>query len=141
MNVRDKQGLTYDIGAGVADDGLVDGTWVMDASFAPALLERGVAAARNTLQAWWQDGITDKELAACKQGLIGGYYVGLSTNAGVGRTIVGALQRGYELTWLDEYPRALQALTREQVNAAIARHLNPATMALVEAGTLPPPAH
>jgi zinc protease len=140
-NVRDKQGLTYDIGAGLGDDNLADGTWVMDASFAPALLERGVAAARSTLQSWWQDGITDKELAACKQGLIGAYYVGLSTNAGVGRAIVSALQRGYDLTWLDEYPRALRALTRDQVNAAIARHLNPATMVLVEAGTLPPAAH
>jgi zinc protease len=137
-NVRDKQGLTYDIGAGLADDNLADGMWLMDASFAPALLERGVAAGRSTLQSWWQDGVTDKELAACKQGLIGSYYVGLSTNAGVGRAILNALQRGYDLTWLDEYPRALQALTREQVNAAISRHLNPATMVLVEAGTFLP---
>jgi zinc protease len=139
-NVRDKQGLTYDIGAGLADDNLADGMWFMDASFAPALLERGIAAGRSTLQAWWQDGVTEKELAACKQGLIGGYYVGLSTNGGVGHAIVNALQRGYELTWLDEYPRAVQALTREQVNAAISRHLTPATMVLVEAGTFLPAA-
>jgi zinc protease len=137
-NVRDKQGLTYSIGAGLADDNLADGMWVMDASFAPALVERGVAAGRSTLQTWWKDGVTDKELAACKQGLIGSYYVGLSTNAGVGRAIMNALQRGYDLTWLDEYPRALRVLTRDQVNAAIARRLNPATMVLVEAGTLPP---
>jgi zinc protease len=135
-NVRDKQGLTYNIGAGLADDSLADGMWVMDASFAPALLERGIDAARSTLQTWWQDGVTDKELATCKQGLIGMYYVGLSTNQGLGRAIVYALQRGYELTWLDEYPRALQALSRDQVNAAIRTHLNPATMVLVEAGTL-----
>jgi zinc protease len=138
-NVRDKQGLTYDIGAGLADDSLADGMWVMDASFAPALLDRGIGAARTTLQTWWQDGVTDKELAACKQGLIGGYYVGLSTNQGLGRAIVFALQRGYDLTWLDEYPRAVQALTRDQVNAAIHAHLNPATMMLVEAGTFAAP--
>jgi zinc protease len=138
-NVRDKQGLTYNIGAGLADDSLADGMWVMDASFAPALLDRGVDAARTTLQAWWQEGVTDKELAACKQGLIGGYYVGLSTNQGLGRAIVYALQRGYDLTWLDEYPHAVQALTRDQVNAAIHAHLNPATMVLVEAGTFAAP--
>ena len=137
-NVRDKQGLTYDIGAGVADDNLADGMWLMDASFAPALLQRGVAAARSTLQTWWQEGVTEKELAACKQGLIGSYYVGLSTNAGVGRAIVNALQRGYALSWLDDYPHALQALTRDQVNAAITRRLNPATMVLIEAGTFLP---
>jgi zinc protease len=144
-SVRDKQGLTYDIGAGLAEDSLADGIWVMDASFAPALLERGIGAARNTLQTWWQDGVTDKELAACKQGLIGSYYVGLSTNQGLGHAIVFALQRGYDLTWLDAYPRAVQALTRDQVNAAIRAHLSPGTMVLVEAGTFgtPPaaPAH
>ncbi len=143
-NVRDRQGLTYSIGAGLADDSLADGMWVMDASFAPELLERGIGAARGTLQTWWQDGVTDKELAACKQGLIGSYYVGLATNPGLARAIVYALQRGYDLTWLDEYPRAVQALTLEKVNGAIRAHLNPATMVLVEAGTFikapaPPP--
>jgi zinc protease len=139
-NVRDRQGLTYNIGAGVTDDSLADGMWFMDASFAPALLERGVAASRGTLQDWWQDGVTEKELAAAKQGLTGGYYVGLATNLGLAGAIVNALQRGYDLNWLDEYPHALQALTRDQVNAAIRKHLNPATMVLVEAGSIPAPA-
>ncbi|MFI4890062.1 MAG: M16 family metallopeptidase [Steroidobacterales bacterium] len=136
-NVRDRLGLTYDIGAGVADDSLADGMWFMDASFAPKLLEQGIAASRGTLQAWWQDGVTEKELADTKQGLAGGYYVGLATNRGLATAIVNALQRGYDLAWLDAYPRALQALTRDQVNAAIHHHLNPATMVLVEAGSLP----
>jgi zinc protease len=139
-NVRDRQGLTYNIGAGLTDDSLVDGIWFMDASFAPTLLQRGLAASRSTLQTWWQDGITAQELADTKQGLIGGYYVGLATNRGLAMAIVNALQRGYDLAWLDAYPHAVQALTREQVNAAIRNHLNPATMVLVEAGSLPPPA-
>jgi zinc protease len=140
MNVRDRQGLTYGIGAGITDDSLADGMWFMDASFAPALLERGIAASRSTLQEWWQDGVTDKELANTRQGLTGGYFVGLATNLGLASAIVNALQRGYDLNWLDEYPHALQALTRDQVNAAIRKHLNPATMLLVEAGSIPAPA-
>ncbi len=139
-NVRDRQGLTYNIGAGIADDNLADGMWFMDASFAPKLLERGIAASRSTLQTWWQDGVTDKELADAKQGLIGGYYVGLATNRGLATAIVNSLQRGYDLTWLDAYPHALQALTLAEVNAAIRNHLNPATMVMVEAGSIPAPA-
>lgn len=139
-NVRDKQGLTYNIGAGVVDDNLVDGMWFMDASFAPALLERGIHASRSTLQTWWQDGVTDRELADTRQGLIGGYYVGLATNQGLATAIVNALQRGLDLAWLDGYPRALQALTRDEVNAAIRKRLDPATMVLVEAGSIPAPA-
>jgi zinc protease len=46
-------------------------------------------------------------------------------------------QRGYEPSWLDGYPRAVKALTREQVNAAIKAHINPSAMVLVEAGSVP----
>jgi zinc protease len=136
-NVRDKQGLTYDIGAVVSDDSLVDGLWYVDASFSPKLLERGLAATRSTLQTWWQDGVTDRELADTKQGLIGGYYVGLATNQGLARAIVTTLQRGLDLSWLDQYPQLLRAVTRDQVNAAIRRHVDLSKLTLVEAGTVP----
>ena len=75
--VRDKEGLTYNIGAGVSDDSIVDGEWAISASFAPALLEKGVASTRRELNKWWSDGISDSELADRKQGIVGGYLVGL----------------------------------------------------------------
>jgi len=139
-SVRDRQGLTYDIGAAVSDDSLVDGLWYVDASFNPQLLERGLAATRGTLQTWWQDGVTEKELADTKQGLIGGYYVGLATNQGLAAAIVTTLQRGFDLTWLDQYPQLLRAVTRDQVNAAIRRYVDLSKLTLVEAGTMPAPA-
>lgn len=134
--VRDKEGLTYNIGAGVAEDTIADGTWDIAASFAPALLDKGVASTRRELQKWWSEGVTDAELADHKQGLIGGYYVGLSTTGGLANTILATTQRGYDLDWLDGYPQALKALTRAQVNQAIKSHLDPSTMVLVEAGSV-----
>src|SRR5882757_3592440 len=134
--VRDKEGLTYNIGAGVSEDTIVDGAWDISASFAPALLDKGVAATRRELQKWWSDGVTDSELADRKQGLIGGYFVGLSNTGGLAGAIVTTIQRGYDLTWLDGYPEAVRALSRAQVNTAIKTHLDPSTMVLVEAGTL-----
>jgi zinc protease len=136
--VRDKEGLTYNIGAGVSEDTIADGAWDISASFAPTLLEKGVAATRRELQKWWSDGITEAELADRKQGLIGGYSVGLSTTGGLAGTIITTIQRGYDLTWLDGYPDAVRALTRAQVNGAIKTHLDPAAMVLVEAGTFKP---
>jgi zinc protease len=135
--VRDKEGLTYNIGAGVADDSIVDGAWQISASFAPALLSKGVESTRRELVKWWTDGVTDQELAARKQGAIGGYFVGMSTTSGLAETILINTQRGFDPTWLDAYPKAVKALTREQVNAAIKTHLNPGTMVLVEAGSVP----
>jgi len=137
--VRDKEGLTYGIGAGVSDDSLTGGDWQLFASFAPSLLGRGIESSRRELQTWWQDGVSDAELAVRKQELTGSYFVGLSTTAGVAATVLATIERGYGLDWLDGYPVAINALTRDAVNAAIKNHLNPASMVLVEAGTLPPP--
>jgi zinc protease len=139
--VRDKEGLTYNIGAGMADDSIVDGRWDISASFAPALLDKGIASTRRELDRWWKDGITDRELAGRKQGLVGGYLVGLSTTAGLANAILTDVQRGYDVSRIEEYPEAVKALTREQVNSAIKNHINPSVMVLVEAGSVPPAAH
>jgi zinc protease len=138
--VRDKEGLTYNIGAAMAEDSIVDGSWDISASFAPALLDKGIASTRRELDKWWTSGVTDQELAARKQGLVGGYLVGLSTTAGLATTLLTNVQRGYDVTWLDDYPTAVKALTRDQVNSAIKNHLNPSVMVLVEAGSVAPPA-
>jgi zinc protease len=138
--VRDHEGLTYGIGAGVSADTIADGAWSISATFAPALLDRGLASTRRVLEAWWQDGITEAELDSRKQGLIGGYFVGLSTTGGLASTILTTIQRGYDLRWLDGYPEAVRGLSREEVNRAIRTHLNPSTMVLVEAGSLGAPA-
>lgn len=134
--VRDKEGLTYNIGASVSEDSIVDGVWEISASFAPALLPKGVESARRELVKWWKDGVTDQELATRKQGVIGSYFVGLSTTLGLAETILVNTQQGFDPAWLDDYPKAVKALTREQVNAAIKTHLNPSTMLLVEAGSV-----
>ena len=134
--VRDKEGLTYNIGAAVSEDSIVDGSWDISASFAPALLQKGIASTRRELDRWWKDGVTEQELAARKQGLIGSYQVGLSTTAGLADTILADVQRGYGVSRVDEYPGAIKALTRDQVNNAIKKHLNPGDMVTVEAGSV-----
>jgi zinc protease len=139
--VRDKEGLTYNIGAGMADDSIVDGSWDISASFAPALLEKGIASTRRELDRWWKDGVTDQELAARKQGLVGNYLVGLSTTAGLADAVLTDVQRGYDVSRVDEYPAAIKALTRDQINSAIKNHLDPKRMVLVKAGSMAPAAH
>jgi zinc protease len=135
--VRDKEGLTYNIGASMGDDSIVDGVWEVSASFAPTLLSKGVESTRREIAKWWKDGITEQELASRKQGVIGGYFVSLSTTLGLAETILSNAERGFDTSWLDAYPKAVRALTRDQVNAAIRAHINPTTMVLVEAGSVP----
>jgi zinc protease len=80
--------------------------------------------------------VTEQELVGRKQGIIGSYQVGLSTTGGIASTILADIQRGYELSWLDDYPKAVNALTRDQVNTAIHTHLNPSNMVLVKVGSI-----
>jgi zinc protease len=134
--VRDREGLTYHISAAVSEDSIADGAWDISASFAPALLEKGIASSRRELLKWWKDGVTAEELAARKQGLVGSYLVSLSNTAGLAHAILTDIQRGYEVNRVDELPAAINALTRDQVNSAIKNHLNPSTMVLVEAGSV-----
>ena len=79
----------------------------------------------------------NQEPLAATLAAFGTYFVGLSTTAGLAETILVNTQRGFDLSWLDGYPKAVKALTREQVNAAIKAHINPAAMVLVEAGSVP----
>jgi len=135
--VRDREGLTYGIGAGISDDTFVDGRWQVEASFAPALLDKGIASTRREILRWWNDGVTATELDERKQNLVGTFEVSLSTTRGIAAALLAAIERGYDARWLDEYPQRIKALTLEQVNAAIKQYVDPTRLVVVEAGSVP----
>jgi zinc protease len=135
-NVRDKEGLTYGIGSYVGNDTYVDGDWRIEASFAPAMLDKGIASTQRQLTSWYGDGVTSAELARAKTKIAGSYKVGLATTGGLAGTLLATLNRGLPLSFVDDYPRRIDALTLDEVNGAIKRHLDPAQMVIVKAGTL-----
>jgi zinc protease len=65
------------------------------------------------------------------------FKVGLATTDGLAGAMLSAVHRGYELTWLDEYPGKINALTTADVNGAIKKYLKPENMILIKAGTVP----
>ncbi|MBC7368448.1 MAG: insulinase family protein [Undibacterium sp.] len=136
-SVRDKEGLTYGIYSYVSADTFVDGDWRIEGAFAPANLEKGIAATKSVLTDWYAQGITDAELTQRKTGLAGSYKVGLSTTAGMAGTILNTLNRDLDFAFIDQYPARVAALTRDQVNGAIRKHLDPEKMILIKAGTVP----
>jgi zinc protease len=134
--VRDKEGLTYSIDAGLGDDSFNEGDWKIAASFAPAMLDQGIASTRRQLDLWFHKGVTAAELEYRKTFLIGVFQVSLSTSDGLASTFLNTLNRGYPLDWVDDYPAKIRALTAQQVNAAIKTYLQPQNMILVKAGSL-----
>jgi len=136
-NVRDKEGLTYGIASYVADDTFTDGDWRIQANFAPALLEKGIASTKRQLEGWYKDGITDAELARVKGDFVGSYKVGLATTSGLAGAILNTMNRELPLTFIDEFGAKVNAITTQQVNTAIKQHLDPTKMVLIKAGTVP----
>ena len=134
--VRDKEGLTYGLYSFVGSDTFTDGDWRIGANFSPALLEKGLAATKRELLAWYRDGVTEAELARQKTNIAGFYKVGLSTTSGMAGTILTTLNRDLPLSFIDEFPGRVGALTTTQVNGAIKQHLDPEKMVLVKAGTV-----
>ncbi len=134
--VRDREGLTYGIGAATSGDTFNDGVWVVKATFAPALLATGIASTKREITAWHKTGITAEELAYRKSAAAGQFAVELETTEGLAEQLLRCTERGFPLSWLDEFPGKIRALTLEQVNGAIQKHLDPAKMVTVKAGTL-----
>jgi zinc protease len=136
-NVRDKEGLTYGIASRLNNDTFSDGDWSITATFAPALLEKGLASTKRQLDLWYKDGVTDAEVAARKTGLVGTFKVGLATTDGMAGALLAAVNRGLDVTWLDEYPRKIESLTTTDINSAIKKHVKPESLFLIKAGTVP----
>jgi zinc protease len=134
--VRDTEGLTYGIGAQLIGSGQLEQAWMVDATFAPSLLKQGLASTRRELEKWHRDGITAAELDYRKSALTGAHRVSLATSNGLAEMILNTVRRGLELSWIDDYPKKVEALTLEQVNSVVRRRVDPDKLVLAEAGTI-----
>jgi zinc protease len=135
--IRNREGLTYGIGAALGGDTHVDGAWTLQGTFGPELLARGQESTVRELRRFLTAGVTEEELANFKVTLTGSFQLGLATTEGLAGALLACLQRGYGPEWIDAYPGRVEALTAAQVNAALRRHLNPDRMITVLAGPLP----
>lgn len=136
--VREKEGLTYGIYASVAHDTFSDGDWQVTATFAPSLLHQGILSTRKVVDAFLAGGVTQAELDGKKSSFIGSQQVGLATTGGLAGALMTTVQRGLPVSYLDEFAARIEAITLEQVNAAIREHLRADQLVVIKAGTVQP---
>jgi zinc protease len=137
QTIRDEQGLTYGIQSwlGGVDNGN-DGYWVIWATFAPQLVDRGYNASIEQLEKWLEGGVTQAELDAKKTTLTGSYKVGLATTHGLAGQIITNADRGRPNSYLDKFPELINALTVDQINNAIQKYIDKDKIVFVAAGSL-----
>jgi zinc protease len=134
--VRDTEGLTYGIGAHLTGTGRLDQTWLVNATFAPSLLKQGLSSTHRELVKWQRDGISEAELDYRKSALAGEHRVSLATSGGLADSILSTIRHGLDLSWIDDYPKKVDALTLKQVNSVIRHRVDPNKLVMARAGTL-----
>lgn len=79
----------------------------------------------DVLAKFLAEGPSPQELKAAKQNLVDGLALRLDSNAKLLANLANIGFYQLPLTYLDDYPAKVNAVTREQVQAAFARHVKP----------------
>jgi zinc protease len=133
--IRERDGYTYGIYAmpGGFEDG-ADGFFRIWATFSPATFEKAVAATRKEIGVFLKSGLTEDALARKKTETTGRYLISLSTTRGMAATLHRIGAEGKPLSYVDEYPERIEALTLEDI-ARAAKAVPFSSLALVAAGS------
>ena len=131
--VRDKQGLTYGIGTRIVKLQGVS-IFVLNATFAPSLLERGLAETRKILKSWFTGDLIEEEIDTQKQMLIGGYDVHFDKGEAVLEAIHTVSLHGNKMATLDNYKTSVSNVSLESAVLAV-KSLNQSDLKTVVVGT------
>lgn len=142
--VREKRGLTYGVYS-VFSPMQVRGPFMINLQTRAELSEGTLKLVQDILAEYLKNGPTQQELDDAKRELAGSFPLSNASNS----SIVGQLGAigfyNLPLTWLEDFMQQSQALTVEQVKAAMNKHLAADKLVIVTVGPtvtqkpLPPP--
>jgi zinc protease len=133
--IRQQEGLSYSVGGGFSASSH-DTNAAFNASmiYNPANLAKLESAFREEIERVQKDGFTAEELEAAKSGLLKSRRVSRSSDSGLASMLSNYLDLNRDFGWDREWERRLEALTLDQVNAAMRKHLDYAKLIGVKAG-------
>jgi len=84
-----------------------------------------------------KDGFTAEEVEAAKKGYLESLRVNRSQDENLSHLLSNYMYIDRDIMWLDDWDKKVKALTPEDLNEAMRRHLDPDKLTIVKAGTLP----
>jgi zinc protease len=133
--IRQKEGLSYGVGSNLqASPHEASASFSVGGIAAPQNAEKAVACAREELERFGKDGVTQKELDDARKGFLEDLKVGLSNDAFVSGMITRDLHLDRTMKFLQDRVAKIEALTPEQVTAAARKYLSPDKLIVVTAG-------
>ncbi len=133
-SVRERAGLAYYAYSSLSA-GLETGTWDVSAGVNPANLEKSIDLILEEIRKFVEDGVTPAELRDSQDNFVGRLPLSLESNGGVANGLLNIERYDLGLDYYHTYEERIRAVTPEEVHAAIRRHLNPANLAIVSAGS------
>lgn len=138
QTIRDEQGLTYGIGASLGAASVeYDGHVRIAVTLSQESLEPGIEATLAEVASFVADGVSPETLDQTRTTLAGQHVVSMATTGGVAARLLVNAERGFDVGYLDRYPDLVRALTVEEVDEAVRRHLRPDDLHVAIAGTPP----
>jgi len=136
QTVRERDGLTYGVRASLGGFGdMVEGYLRLWGTFAPQLLARGTDTLQKETALFLASGMDAAKLDSIKEEMAGSYAVSIATTQGLAIRIVRFMEADRPLSWLDEYPERVSAITLKEAQDAAAL-LASLPLSTATAGTL-----
>ena len=137
--IRQQEGLSYGVSSGIrADDsrsGKDDaGSFTVQAIAAPENMAKVEALVREELDRLLKDGITADELKDAVAGTLTERQQARAEDGTIAGMLTDQLYFGRNMQFTADLDAKYAALTRDQVNAAIRKHLNPEMLSVFVAG-------
>jgi zinc protease len=133
--IRNVEGLSYGVSSRISVPASGDGAlFSASAISAPQNTAKVEASFLDELRRTLASGFTAQEVAAAKKAYLDERSVARSQEQGLMLTIAGREHRGRTMKWDEQLEARIQALTVDEINAAMRRHLDPAALVIVKAG-------
>ncbi len=134
--VRDRAGLTYGIHSSFSDTAFGSAAWSISFSVNPINVDRALRLVTEVVNDYLENGISEDELSKEAGRAVGSFTVGLASSLGMSRALAEFEFLGLGVAELDKVVANYAATTKEQVNAAMKKYIEPANAVTVIAGTL-----
>lgn len=133
--IRVQDGLSYGVGGGISGHPVDDvGNFTAFAIYAPENAEKVETAFREEIQKVLDQGFEAEEMATSKQGLLESRQLARAQDNSLSGQISSNVYFGRTFQVDAELEQRIRALTLDEVNAAVRRHLDLAKITIVKAG-------
>ncbi len=135
VRIRQKEGISYGVGSSFSASALdKSGTFLANAIYAPQNVAKLETVFKEELEKALKDGFTAEEVKAAKSGWLQSRQVSRAQDNELANSLANGLYLNRTLAWDAELEKKIEALTPEQIVAAMRKHIDPAKITIVKAG-------